>query len=227
MKSPFVAFHVLGWRGFLLCFLLSGEPVCAEFGKALHDLRMLPGEIGFLTDVGREVGEKQSLVFRTQDISGGGLEVADQFPIALAHGPLRALRRHPSGARRAAMARSADRITGTMLLPSMSGLSSFTPHSSASVGSQSHAWTSLAAHLALGQMPRPGDDGRQPDAALEQAELRAAIRSRAAAAEMRAFFRRMAVVGLKDDDGPLAQAEVIQLLQQRADAFVHVERNAA
>ena len=78
----------------------------------------------------------------------------------------------------------------------------------------------LVAHLAFGQMAGPRDDAGQPDPALEQAELRAAVRPRAAAAEVRPLLGRVAVVGLEGHDGPLAQAEFVQLLQQRGDPFV-------
>src|ERR1035437_10957100 len=72
----------------------------------------------------------------------------------------------------------------------------------------------LSPDLSLGEMARPGDDGRQPNATLKQAELRAAIRTAAAAAEMRSFLNRMAVVGLIHNDGPFPQTRLLKILHQ-------------
>src|SRR6266404_7015124 len=69
-------------------------------------------------------------------------------------------------------------------------------------------------------MARPRDDRRNANAAFKKTELRSAIRSGAASAEMRALFRGMAVIGLKNDDRPLAQAKLIDLLQQSADSLI-------
>src|ERR1035437_8225656 len=72
----------------------------------------------------------------------------------------------------------------------------------------------LSPDLSLGEMTWPGDDGRQPNATLKQAELRAAIRTAAAAAEMGSFLNRMAVVGLIHNDGPFPQTRLLKILHQ-------------
>src|ERR1017187_6722085 len=78
----------------------------------------------------------------------------------------------------------------------------------------------LSPDLSLGQMARPGDDGRQPNATLKQTELRAAIRTAAAAAEMRSFLNRMAVVGLIHNDGPFPQTRLLKILHQSLHPLV-------
>src|SRR5439155_21219839 len=69
-------------------------------------------------------------------------------------------------------------------------------------------------------MARPGNDRRHTNAAFEQTELGAAIWAGAAPAEMRPILNRVAIVGLKHNNRAVAQAKVIKLLHEPANAFV-------
>src|SRR6185436_5469611 len=69
-------------------------------------------------------------------------------------------------------------------------------------------------------MTGPRNDHRNANAPLEEAELCAAIWPRAAAAEMGALFGGMAVIGLENDNGLLAQTQLIDVFEQGTDAII-------
>ena len=104
--------------------------------------------------------------------------VADQLPVALAHGPLRVL---PVANMPVQHVVRAGRIAGLQhgheaLFPSMAGCNSFTPASSATVGSQSQPCAIWPRTTPSGRWPGHDMMAGSRIAALEQAELRAAIR---------------------------------------------------
>src|SRR5579884_3890213 len=151
-----------------------------------------------------------SMFARNHSLSAGASFWLSALSLGLCnsfHGPWRTAHCLPSRQTRTScgLGALAERITGTML-----------GQSREPIASMHH----LGAHFAFGQMTRPRNDGGQPDAALEQTEFRAAIRPAASAAVVRAFFDGMAVVGLIDDDGVVAQAGVFKEFHQPLHAFI-------
>src|SRR5690606_5880072 len=79
----------------------------------------------------------------------------------------------------------------------------------------------LVANLPRWKMSRPRNDGWNPYATLEQAELRSPKRTSAPASKERPLLGRMTVGRLEHDDRVLAQTQFVKPGEDAPDPLVH------
>ena len=198
------------------------DPVAMERLQFAGDLGVVVEEVRRLAHVPVEVGEEPGAEVRRLAAIGRVAGVADQLPRAPADGPLgavapadlpvRDLVRGRGG--RVAEDRHEAQAVEVEAVARDLGEVEERREPVAAVGE-------LVADLTGGQMPRPADDRRHAEAALEQAELRPAVRPGAAAAVVGPLLGRVPVVRLEDDDRLVRQARRLDRPEQPADPLVH------
>lgn len=169
----------------------SVQVLRVEAAKAGDDVGVLIGAVGGFAGVLAKVHQEERDATPRAAVGAKVLHVAQEFPVPFTHRPLgiRSLTDLPVervlGVRAGSAAVRED--TGETAAVQANGRR----RHAGQFGEGREEITGmgdLVADFVLGNPARPGDDGRQADAALEEAELGAPVGPRATASEVGAFF---------------------------------------